>query len=48
MSTQCALAITEVGKPLTKVNLPTHGGTELKDAEVLVKVTAAGRMCTLL
>ncbi|KAJ6150957.1 Dehydrogenase [Penicillium chermesinum] len=42
MSTQTALAITEVGKPLVKLDLSTHKGTELKDAEVLVKVTAAG------
>ncbi|KAJ5248856.1 Dehydrogenase [Penicillium chermesinum] len=46
MSTQTALAITEVGKPLVKLDLSTHKGTELKDAEVLVKVTAAGREFT--
>lgn len=43
MSTQTALAITEVGKPLTKLALPSHQDAELQDAQILVKVTAAGR-----
>lgn len=43
MSTQTALAITEVGKPLAKLALPSHQDAELQDAQILVKVTAAGR-----
>jgi NADPH2:quinone reductase len=39
MSTYSALAITEIGKPLTKVSLPIP---EPKANEILLKVTAAG------
>lgn len=43
MSAHSALLLTEVGKPLIKgapTKLQDH---ELKDKEVLVKITAAGR-----
>ncbi|TVY25697.1 Dehydrogenase [Lachnellula hyalina] len=42
MSTQNALALTELGKPLTKITLPIPSSSELKDNEVLIKITAAG------
>ncbi|KAJ5570177.1 Dehydrogenase [Penicillium hispanicum] len=41
MSTQSALALTEIGKPLAKITLPIPNN-ELKDHELLVKITAAG------
>ncbi|TVY42807.1 Dehydrogenase [Lachnellula occidentalis] len=42
MSTQNALALTELGKPLTKITLPIPSSSDLKDNEVLIKITAAG------
>lgn len=43
MATQTALALTEIGKPLTKITLPIPEYSDLKDSEVLIKITAAGR-----
>jgi NADPH:quinone reductase len=42
MSTQNALALTEIAKPLTKIALPIPSASELKENEVLIKITAAG------
>ncbi|TVY21197.1 Dehydrogenase orsE [Lachnellula arida] len=42
MSTQNALALTELGKPLTKITLPKPSSSDLKDNKVLIKITAAG------
>jgi hypothetical protein len=43
MPTQTALALTEIDKPLTKITLPIPASSELKDNEILIKITAAGR-----
>jgi hypothetical protein len=43
MPDQTALALTEIGKPLIKIRLPIPYDYELKEQEVLVKVTATGR-----
>jgi NADPH2:quinone reductase len=40
MATQTALALTEIGKPLTKITLPIPEPTE---GEILIKITATGR-----
>jgi D-arabinose 1-dehydrogenase-like Zn-dependent alcohol dehydrogenase len=45
MATQNALALTEIGKPLTKITLPVPDAAELKDSEILIKITAAGCKC---
>jgi D-arabinose 1-dehydrogenase-like Zn-dependent alcohol dehydrogenase len=42
MASQNALALTEIGKPLTKITLPVPNAAELKDSEILIKITAAG------
>ncbi|KAJ6024222.1 Dehydrogenase [Penicillium herquei] len=42
MSTQSALLLTEIGKPLAKGSLPKPDSYELKAKEILVKITAAG------
>jgi NADPH:quinone reductase-like Zn-dependent oxidoreductase len=42
MSTQTALALTEIGKPLTQITLPIPDESELKENEVLIKITAVG------
>ncbi|KAJ5313622.1 uncharacterized protein N7443_000506 [Penicillium atrosanguineum] len=42
MSTQTALVLTEIGKPLTKMQLPIPDASQLKDYEILVKITTAG------
>lgn len=42
MSTQIALALTEIGKPLTKISLPGPDTFELAANEVLIKLTATG------
>lgn len=43
MSSQSALLLTEIGKPVIKGSLPIPSEYELKDREILVKITAAGR-----
>lgn len=43
MSTQTALALTEIGQPLTKVLVPGPDTFEVAANEVLIKLTAAGR-----
>lgn len=43
MSTQTAIALTEIGKPMTKISLGIPDSSQLKDHELLVKVTAAER-----
>jgi hypothetical protein len=43
MSTQIAIALTEIGKPLTKIPVPGPDTFELAANEVLIKLTAAGR-----
>jgi hypothetical protein len=48
MSTQTALALTEIGKPLTKITLSIPDDSELKGDEVLIKITAAGRKSNVL
>ncbi|KIX09255.1 uncharacterized protein Z518_00334 [Rhinocladiella mackenziei CBS 650.93] len=42
MTTQTALALTEIGKPLTKITLPGPETIEPRENEVLIKVKAAG------
>ncbi|KAJ8096445.1 hypothetical protein POJ06DRAFT_203944 [Lipomyces tetrasporus] len=42
MSAQIALALTEVAAPLTKITLPIPDASELKENQVLIKITAAG------
>ncbi|KAJ5166337.1 Dehydrogenase [Penicillium canariense] len=42
MSSQKALTLTEIGKPLTQASLPCPDSSQLKDHEILVKITAAG------
>jgi len=41
MATQTALALTEIGQPLTKIPFPIP--SELKENELLIKIAAAGR-----
>jgi hypothetical protein len=48
MPTQTALALTEIGKPLTQTTLPIPDDSELKENEVLIKITAVGREFTIL
>lgn len=43
MATQTALALTEIEKPLTKITLPVPTADDLKQDELLIKITAAGR-----
>lgn len=43
MATQTALALTEIEKPLTKITLPVPMAADLKQDELLIKITAAGR-----
>lgn len=43
MSTQTALALTELGKPLTKISVPGPDTFELAANEILIKLTVAGR-----
>lgn len=42
MSTQIALALTEIGKPLTKISRPGPDTFELAPNDVLIKLTAVG------
>jgi NADPH2:quinone reductase len=48
MSTQIALALTEIGKPLTQITLPIPDESELKENEILIKITAVGREFNIL
>jgi NADPH2:quinone reductase len=48
MSTQTALALTEIGKPLTQITLPIPDDSELNENEILIKITAAGRRFDIL
>jgi hypothetical protein len=43
MSSQIAIAVTEVGKPVTQITLPKPKESELAEYELLLKVTVAGR-----
>lgn len=43
MANQTALVLTEINKPLTKTTLPVPTTSELKENEILIKVTATGR-----
>ena len=43
MSTQTALALTEIGRPLTKIPVPGPDTFELEPNELLIKIIAAGR-----
>lgn len=43
MSTQTALALTEIGKPLTKISVPGPDTFEPGANELLIKLTSAGR-----
>jgi hypothetical protein len=45
MSSQSAIAVTEVGKPVTKINLPKPEVSELAEYELLLKVSVAGCKC---
>lgn len=47
MSAQSAIAVTEIGKPATKITLPRPEESELAQHELLLRVTAAGRKCIL-
>ncbi len=47
MATQTALGLTEIGKPLAKITISVPDASELKDNEVLIKITAAGSEFTL-
>lgn len=42
MATQTALALIEIGKPLTKTTLPIPNSEDLEEHQVLIKVTAVG------
>jgi hypothetical protein len=42
MPTQTALALTEIEKPLTKITLPVPVAADLKEDELLIKITATG------
>lgn len=42
MSTQTALALTEIGKPLTKISLPGPDTFELAPNDILIKLIAVG------
>jgi hypothetical protein len=42
MSSQSAIAVTEVGRPVTKITLPKPEESELADYELLLKVSVAG------
>jgi len=46
MSSQSAIAVTEVGKPVTKITIPMPEASELAEDELLLKVSVAGRKCT--
>jgi hypothetical protein len=48
MSTQTALALTEVNKPLTLITLPIPDGSQLKQHKAIIKLTATGRMFPIL
>lgn len=43
MATQTALALTEIGRPLTKISLPGPDTFDLKEHEILIKIAAVGR-----
>jgi NADPH2:quinone reductase len=43
MATQTALALTEIGKPLTKITLPIPESKKLGENEIIIKITATGR-----
>lgn len=47
MSSQSALLLREIGKPVIKASLPIPSEYELNDREILVKITAAGRKYNL-
>ena len=42
MTTQTALALTEIGKPLEIITLPIPESSKLNENEIIIKVTAAG------
>jgi D-arabinose 1-dehydrogenase-like Zn-dependent alcohol dehydrogenase len=42
MPNQAALALTAIGKPLEILTLPIPDVSELKENEILIKITAAG------
>jgi hypothetical protein len=43
MATQTALALTEIGKPLTKITLPIPESKKLGEDEIIIKITVTGR-----
>ncbi len=47
MSSQSAVAVTEVGKPVTKIILPKPEESDLAEYELLLKVSIAGRKCII-